>query len=324
MPANFSPLKIATRGSPLALWQANHVKEQLLALGHDCRIQVIKTKGDEDQKNPIHEIGGKGVFTKAIENALLLREADIAVHSLKDLPVTLDPRLHLVAHLKRSSYRDCLILSKQGPTLPFKTIILPEDLKSLPPSFSIGTGSLRRASLLAWQDFHHCLPLRGNVDTRLKRLNPDHPGHLSSIILAEAALLRLNLIDEYRIHPLCPEWFTPSPSQGIVVCQARRDDLVTSDILASFNDPSTQFLSDIERGILKGLGGDCRLPIGILAILKNDMLDVAATVLSLKGNFVTIKCTFDPKMKFTEIIDHSLKLLFKQGVEKILVELGIR
>src|SRR5512142_1243235 len=204
-------IRVGTRGSALAQWQTNHLISALKRLQPDLqvKIRIIKTEGDKDQLRPLSEIGGVGVFTKAIEDALLAHEIDLAVHSLKDLPTEIANGLTIAAIPERQDPRDCLVSRQKG------------GLFQLPPGALIGTSSARRAAqILALRPDVHLLPLRGNVDTRLRKAQSEE---YDAIILAAAGITRLGKADEITEYlPL--DHVLPDPGQGALAVQIRSDD----------------------------------------------------------------------------------------------------
>ncbi len=254
-------LRIGTRGSKLSLAQAREVREGLIAahpaLGEPGAIDtvVIKTTGDRVRDRPLAEIGGKGLFAKEIEEALLDRRIDLAVHSMKDLPTWLPDGLGIVCVLPRQDPRDAFIgLEVDGPD-------------SLPPGAVVGTGSLRRqAQILHRWPRLKVVPLRGNVDTRLDKLAARR---YDAMMLAMAGLARLGLAGRATC-PMDPEHILPAVGQGAIGIEARADDAATADWLAPLNDPETATRIAAERALLKALDGSCRTPIGGLAEIAAD------------------------------------------------------
>ncbi|MBW1980571.1 MAG: hydroxymethylbilane synthase [Deltaproteobacteria bacterium] len=268
--SEYRRLRIGTRGSVLALWQANWVKAELLA-AHDgltVDLVAIKTKGDKIVDVPLARVGGKGLFVKEIEEALLDGRIDLAVHSVKDMPAELPPGLHLAATPTRDDCRDAL-LCKKGSCLA-----------DLPPGAVVGTSSLRRAAQLLHQrpDFH-IQTLRGNVDTRLRKLETE--GY-DAIILAAAGLHRLGLqrvITEY----LGPETMLPAVGQGALGIETRIDDAATNDMVQALVHQPTMAAVKAERSFLHRLQGGCQVPIGALALLENGRLALTGMVADLQG-----------------------------------------
>jgi len=269
-----SPLRIGTRGSPLALVQANDVRVRLLArfpelAERGVAIEVIKTSGDRIQDRNLSEIGGKGLFTKEIEEALFERHIDLAVHSMKDMPTVLPPGLSLAAVLPREDARDVLI-SATATTLA-----------ALPQGTVVGTSSLRRRALLLHRrpDLR-IVDFRGNVDTRLGKLRD---GVAEATILARAGLNRLGR-DDVAGALLAPEDFLPAVAQGIVTIECRDDDRDTRAMVAALGDVDTQCCADAERALLLLLDGSCRTPIAGYAVHEKDGLWLRGLVVAPDGS----------------------------------------
>ncbi len=256
-------MRIGTRGSALALAQSEHVRSLLPGDPRDHRIVVIKTTGDLNPNASLARMGGKGVFTKEIEEALLRNEIDVAVHSLKDLPTEEHPGLRLGALLPREDPRDALV-SRGG--IPFER---------LPSGATVGTSSLRRRSqLLARRPDLRVTDLRGNVPTRLARLEE---GHLDAIIVAAAGLNRLKLSD--RVTQVLEESvMLPAPGQGVVAIQMRAADPKTASAIEALADPVAQAEAVAERALLEALGGGCLVPVGARAHARDGALELTAYV----------------------------------------------
>lgn len=241
-------LVIATRGSALALWQAEHVRECLREIDSSLNISlnVIKTKGDIITDAPLAQIGGKGLFVKEIEQALLDGRADLAVHSIKDVPMNLPEGLIIGCIPKREAATDCF-LSETFSTLD-----------NLPEGASVGTSSLRRqAQLLARRPDLNIVPMRGNVDTRLKKLKG---GDCAAIILATAGLFRLGLHARY-MQPLETDDFIPAVGQGALGIECHEDNYQVLTLLAHLEDRDTRVCVQAERAFLRKLDGGCQTPI---------------------------------------------------------------
>lgn len=263
-------LKLGTRGSPLALWQAKHVagelKSELPSL--DIEICIIKTKGDKILDVALSKIGDKGLFTVEIENALLAGEVDLAVHSMKDLPSFLAPGLALGAVLERENPQDVLLSSK-GYTLA-----------TLPQGGILGTSSLRRISQLkAMRPDLRTVDLRGNVDTRIKKMVEQD---LDGIILAYAGVMRLNFTD--RISEMISlQSILPAVGQGAIAVEIREDDDYARQVLEVINDSFSNIATRSERSFLRELEGGCQIPVGALADVKEDVLYLEGMIASLNG-----------------------------------------
>jgi len=254
-------LVIASRGSQLALWQARWVEAQLRAAGYACRIEIVKTTGDKITDVPLAKVGTKGLFTKEIEEALLDGRADLAVHSLKDLPTELPAGLVLAAIPEREDPRDAII----GKTLA-----------ELPLGAKVGTSSLRRsAQLRALRPDLIVESIRGNIDTRLRKLDE---GQYDAILLAAAGLKRLGWADRIS-QILSPDLMCPAVGQGALAIESRAG----FPLPAVLDHAGTHTAILAERGLLGALGGGCQVPIGAHATVTGDCLDLAAVVASPDG-----------------------------------------
>ncbi len=241
-------LRIGSRGSQLALWQANHVADLLRGRGHAVEIEIIKTTGDRLQEVTFAQVGSKGMFTKEIEEALAEGRVDLAVHSLKDLPTELPEGFALAATPTRVDPRDVFVSVKYA------------DLAALPQGAKVGTSSQRRrAQLKALRPDVEAVEFRGNVDTRLRKLAE---GQVEAILLAAAGLDRLEKTEWVR-ERLNPEDFCPAAGQGSLGIETRVDDAETIAALAFLDDAATRFAVTAERAALAALGGGCQVPIGI-------------------------------------------------------------
>jgi len=261
------PLNIASRGSQLALWQARWVSEKLTARGHECRIEIITTTGDKNTDVPLAEVGGKGLFTKEIEEALLDGRADLAVHSLKDLPTELPAGLALAAVPEREDPHDAVVGCK---------------LADLPSGSIVGTSSLRRsAQLRRLRPDLIVESIRGNLDTRLRKLDG---GQYAAIVLAAAGLKRLGWAD--RIAEILPaEAMCPAVGQGALAIETRVSGL-GFNACAALSDASTHYAVAAERAFLRALGGGCLVPIGAHATVDGERLHLAGLVIAPDGSEV--------------------------------------
>ncbi len=252
-------LRAATRGSALALIQTALVADALRALDPALVVEnvEVRTEGDRDRSTPLSVLGGRGVFVRAVEEALLEGRADIAVHSLKDMPTTQLPGLTLAAVLPRADLRDALV-GREGRALA-----------DLPAGARVGTSSRRRAALLrALRPDLETAEIRGNVDTRLRKVAE---GEYDAAILAAAGLERLGRIAE-ATELFEPERFLPAPGQGAIVVQCRADDTAALERLAAIDDRETHLATDAERGFLAALGSGCSLPVGAYARVEGGTL----------------------------------------------------
>jgi hydroxymethylbilane synthase len=268
-------LRIGTRGSELALWQARTVAAQLEQRGCASEIVVIKTTGDRLQQGSLAQSGGRRLFVKEIEEALLARRVDLAVHSAKDMPSDSPEPLVVAAALSREDPLDALVLS--GGAMPADWN---DAVESLGPHPRIGTTSVRRiAQLRRAFPGARFLTLRGNVDTRLRKLDEDQ---FDAIVLASAGLKRLGFGS--RISATIPAAVSvPAPGQGIVAVQVRREDLDAADAAAAINDRAAFACLAAERAVVSALGGGCQLPLGALATPLGTCLRLEAFVGSLDG-----------------------------------------
>ena len=259
-------LRIGTRGSALALWQARTVQGLLERGGTPTELVTIRTEGDRLQDRPLSEVGGKGLFVKEIEEALLRRDIDLAVHSAKDMSVALPGGLTVAAVLPREDSRDALVLRR--------------GVAALGDTPAVGTGSVRRSSqLVVRMPGARFLPVRGNVDTRLRKLDA---GEFDALILAVAGLKRLGYAD--RISEAIPhDDCIPAPGQGIVAIETRDEDEDTRPAVAALNDAQAAACFDAERAVVAGLGGGCELPLGAIAVHTAGGLDLQAIVASPDG-----------------------------------------
>jgi hydroxymethylbilane synthase len=271
-----SAVRIATRGSMLALWQANHVKAELERRepGLQVELVVLKTRGDKILDRALAEVGGKGLFVKEIEDALLDGRADIAVHSMKDLPAEVAPSLEVVAIPEREDPRDALVLR---PGLRANSV------SALPPSAKVGTSSLRRlCQLRAIRPDLVVEPLRGNVDTRLSKVER---GDFDAIVLACAGLRRLGHGDRIAVAIDTAESL-PAVGQGALALECRVDDVRTRDRLVRLNHPATARAVKAERAALRRLEGGCQTPLAAFAEIRGKDLLLRALVGSIDGRTI--------------------------------------
>jgi len=272
-------VRLGTRGSQLALWQANTVAARIAAAGGPpCEIVVIRTSGDRLQEAPLSEVGGKRLFVKEIEDALLRREVDLAVHSSKDMPAILPEGLVIAGVLPREEPLDAVVLPGPG-----RTVSSIEDLVAmLGQSPSIGTGSVRRiAQLTRLFPGAHFTPIRGNLDTRLRKL--DEGAH-DALVLAAAGLRRLGFRDRIS-YALPADACVPAPGQGIVAIEIRAGDEAVREVVGRIDDPAAAAALLAERALVDALGGGCQTPIGALATpLDGDRIEMIAVVVALDGS----------------------------------------
>lgn len=263
-------LIIGTRASKLALWQAHYIAGRLEERYPDSQIEIrhIATTGDKILDVPLAKIGGKGLFTKEIESAMLSGEIDLAVHSLKDMPTELPAGLTLAAVTERLDPGDAFVSNRH------------QSLEDLPQGSKVGTSSLRRrAQLLACRPDLVISDLRGNVDTRLRKLEDEN---LDAIVLAVAGLKRLDLGD--RIRQVLPRSVClPAVGQGVLAIETRADDRNTLDMISWLEDAPTRLAITAERSFLRMVEGGCQVPVGVYADWQEDILRLTAVILSLDG-----------------------------------------
>lgn len=272
-------LRIATRKSPLALWQSEHVAQCLRAAHPGLQVELVpmSTRGDEVLDRSLAAIGGKGLFLKELELAMLRGEADCAVHSLKDVPMELEGPFTLPAILARADYADAFV-SNQHATLA-----------ELPPGARVGTSSLRRhAQLRARRPDLLISDLRGNVNTRLAKLDA---GEYDAIILARSGLQRLGLDARIRERLLAPDWL-PAPAQGAIAVECRQDDSASGSLFAALDDADTRTCVEAERALNRALHGSCHVPVAAFAQLSGDRLHLAGMVGSITdGRLIRAEAT---------------------------------
>lgn len=252
-------LRLATRKSPLALWQAEHVAARLRAAHAELEVTLVplSTRGDELLDRSLNQIGGKGLFLKELEIAMANGQADIAVHSLKDMPARLENGFAIGAVLARADSADAWISNEFG------------SLEELPRAARVGTSSLRRsAQLRALRPDIEIADLRGNVGTRLSKLDA---GDYAAIVLAAAGLLRLDLTQRIRARLAPPRWL-PAPGQGAIAVEMRENDARVAALLAPLDDADTRRTTSAERALNAALGGDCTMPLGACCAIANGVL----------------------------------------------------
>jgi hydroxymethylbilane synthase len=270
-------LRLGTRGSQLALWQARTAAALVeQAGGPACEIVVIKTSGDRLAEAPLSEVGGKRLFVKEIEDALIRGEIDFAVHSCKDMPAVLLDGLAIGAVLPREDPRDVMV--RPAGSVPPAT--LEELVTAVGAHAVIGTGSVRRiAELVRLFPLASFEPIRGNLDTRLRKLDA---GSYDVLVLAAAGMRRLGFTD--RISFTLPlDACVPAPGQGAIAIELRADDRPTRQAIGAIDHPATARAVEAERALVAALGGGCQTPVGALAVSDGDELDLRAVVVSLDG-----------------------------------------
>jgi hydroxymethylbilane synthase len=301
-------LRIGSRGSLLAKWQAEFVRKQLFqATGVETEIVIIKTAGDRLHQAPLTQIGGKGVFIKELEEALLDESVDLAVHSVKDIPTDTPSRLCFPAVCRRDDVRDCLV-SSNGATLA-----------NLRQGARVGTSSLRRQAQL-----HHIRPdldtreMRGNIDTRLRKVES---GEYDAILLAKAGLDRLGWSQRIT-EILSPDLCMPAVGQGAIAVEARLKDTEAADLLAKLDDAETRTAIIAERAMLGALHGGCQVPIGAWARIERGELVIEACVCSVDGSqYVKQRAAASPEHA-AQLGEHMAHLLMEAGARSILEEVG--
>ncbi|HHG85122.1 MAG TPA: hydroxymethylbilane synthase [Bacteroidetes bacterium] len=298
-------IKIGTRGSKLALWQANHVKVLLENSGKRAELVLYKTTGDLRQSQPLHTIGEKGLFTKALDDALLNGEVDLAVHSAKDVPTVLPDGLIISAYLQREDPRDVLLA------------LSPEvDLDNLSREFVVGTSSLRRVALL-----RHYAPhfkprdIRGNVDTRMAKLEA---GEYDALVLAYAGVKRMGFTDKI-VRKLRVSTFTPAVGQGAIAVMTNQNNQQVNEMVRSLlNHPVTEDSVKSERSFLRKLEGGCHTPIFALATWVNGNLSLSGGVAAEDGSTL-FRETIEGPAAHAEKIGVSLaEIILNKGARKIL------
>ncbi len=300
-----STLRIATRQSPLALWQANHVKALLQRAHPEVVVELLPltTSGDRWQEQSLAKAGGKGLFVKELEEALLAGRADLAVHSMKDVPARQPPGLGLFSFLAAEDPRDAFVSVRFA------------SLDELPKNAVVGSSSLRRQSqLLAQRPDLKLKDLRGNVGTRLKKLDA---GEFDAILLACAGLKRLGLASRIR-DPLDPHQFIPAVGQGIIGIECRDDDKPTQKLVRALNDSASSTRLAAERALNEGLGGNCNVPVAGHAVLKTGRICLTGLVASPDGEKL-VRATLEGAAAEAENIGRLLaQQLLVMGAKKIL------
>jgi len=304
---------IGTRASKLALWQAEWVKSELQRMNPGLQVELnkIKTTGDKILDVPLAKVGGKGLFVKEIEEALLRREADLAVHSMKDVPTEFPQGLHLAVICEREDPRDAFIAPLEGSK--FKV----QRFRELPEGANLGTSSLRRSSqLLSIRPDLKIVQLRGNLETRFRKLDE---GQFDAMILAAAGVKRLGW--EQRITEIIdPAVSLPAIGQGAIGIECRTDDGFINSLIAPLNHKETSICVRAERALLKRLQGGCQVPIAAHAVLKDGRLVMDGLVGSVTGDRI-IKEHLEGNIEDAEKIGITLgEKLLSMGADKILAE----
>jgi hydroxymethylbilane synthase len=288
-------IRIGTRDSQLALWQAKTVQSQLQALGHHTQLVPIKSTGDIVLDKPLYELGITGIFTKTLDIALLNEDIDIAVHSLKDVPTALPKGIVQAAVLKRGNVKDTLVFKNNEEFLSAKDAV-------------IATGSLRRkAQWLNRYSTHQVVDLRGNVNSRLEKLKNNN---WNAAIFAAAGIGRLGLTPKNSINL---DWMIPAPGQGAIMVAALENDEEVRSICSEINDEDTEICTGIEREFLRLLEGGCTAPIGALARIKNDEVHFQGILLSHDGSKKIEVSRVKPLGKHEDIASFCSEFIFNRG-----------
>ena len=298
-------LVIATRGSKLALWQSNHIKGLLEEMGHEVELRIFKTKGDKILDTPLALIGGKGLFTKELEDAMLRGEAHLAVHSLKDVPTELPEGLVLGAITKREVVNDAFLSEKYA------------SIEDLPPNAVVGTTSLRRRmQLLHYRPDLVIKDLRGNVDTRINKLKN---GEFDAIILAYAGLKRLGFLESVRhIVPIDENLMIPAMGQAALGIECVPEVL---DVIEALDDRKSRIETTIEREFVEALEGGCQVPIGVNArLLDNDDIVVRAVVGLPNGRQLLKDKIFGSVDNYMELGRELAASMIENGAKELLAE----
>ena len=307
--ASRTTLRMGSRGSPLALAQSRGVAAALEAAHPGLRVdlEVIRTSGDRIQDVPLANVGGKGLFVKEIEEALLQGQIEVAVHSMKDLPALLPPGLALGAITAREEGGDVLV-AREARTLD-----------ELPPGARVGTSSLRRQAQLLHRRPDLCMvPLRGNVDTRLRRLTD---GTLDAIVVAAAGLKRLGVRPPNAI-PLPLEVSLPAPGQGALGLEIREADRATAAVVAVLEDRTSRIAVTAERAFLRRLGGSCNVPIAAYGTVRGDLLTLTGLVASPDGKGLVRDTLTGAALEAEPLGTALAERLLAQGADRILRELA--
>ena len=306
-------IRLGSRGSQLALWQANWAKSELEKRYKNLEVEIIKIKttGDKILDVPLAKVGGKGLFVKEIEEALLEKRIDLAVHSMKDVPTDFPNGLHLAAITEREDPRDALIIGGRGRGAGVR------GFKDIPQGATIGTSSLRRSSqLLNVRPDLKIMQLRGNLNTRLKKLDE---GQYDAIILAAAGVKRLGWTDRITEY-LQQEISLPAIGQGALGIETRMDDKEINELTAFFDHPATSISVRAERALLKKLEGGCQVPIAAYGEVKNNQLKLIGLVASTDGKRI-IKDSITGQIDRAEAIGIELaERLLSMGAWDILKE----
>ncbi|MBW8016094.1 MAG: hydroxymethylbilane synthase [Planctomycetes bacterium] len=302
-------IRIATRASKLATTQSGHVRDMIKSICPDADISFVhvSTKGDRDKTDFLYKVDSVGFFTSEVENALLQNQADIAVHSLKDLPTAITDGLTIAAIPPREQVCDVMVA---GVNI--------NSINDLPQGATVGTSSLRRiAQIKHLRSDLDCQPLRGNVETRVNKVKS---GQIDAIIIAQAGLNRLSMSDNISV-VLTPEEFVPAPGQGALAIQTRSDDSELIDLLSVIDDQNARLTTDIERSILSKLHGGCSIPLGVYSQVEGDEISLIAVISNIDATRYirkTAKCAISDSEIIAEKIASEL---LNEGGREILEEI---
>jgi len=304
-------IRIATRASKLALAQSHYVASCLKNIFDDIDISIVEisTKGDRDRSDFLYKTGTVGFFTSEVENALLDSRADLAVHSFKDLPTAISPGLIIAAVPKRENPADALVCSKTAVSI-----------EALPKGSTVGTSSLRRiAQVKNIRPDLDCVPLRGNVETRIAKVES---GHIDAIIIAAAGLNRLGLSEKITVI-LPPEIFVPAPAQGALAVQIRRDDTELEKVVKKLDDKNARITAETERCVLAAMHGGCSIPLGVYARIENDNIIVDAVISDVDGKNLIRRSAVAPIENAVDCAGKLADELLDAGGKKILDKIRI-
>lgn len=302
-------IRIATRSSKLALAQAIATKESLSQLAPEIDISLVEisTKGDRDKSDFLYKSESVGFFTSEVERALLDGRADVAVHSLKDLPTAITPGLTIAAIPVREQVSDAVVASGT-----------PRSLMDLPQGASIGTSSLRRITQLKrLRPDLDCQPLRGNVETRIRKVKE---GQVDAIVIAQAGLNRLGLSDNISF-VLDPKEFIPAPGQGALAIQTRESDTELCELVSNLDHLNTRITVETERRILAGLHGGCSIPLGVYSLIEKGMIHISATLSNLDVTKHLSKEACCPVEEALQTADRMTADILEEGGRDILDEI---
>jgi hydroxymethylbilane synthase len=300
------PIRIASRASKLALAQTNIVKSSLETLfpGIEISVVTISTKGDRDKSDFLYKSESVGFFTSEVEKAILDGTADLAVHSLKDLPTATTPELVIAAIPKRQSPADALVTSEKTASI-----------KELPAGATIGTSSIRRiAQLRHIRNDLKCVPLRGNVETRVRKVTT---GQVNAIVVACAGLNRLGLSDKISA-VLAPEQFLTAPGQGALAVQVRAEDTKLAELVSQLDDEQTRIATQAERCVLAAMHGGCSIPLGVYARIIGDHLAINTMIADIDGKNLIKRSSSSPVSQSMDCAQKLAEELLEAGGKEIL------